>query len=148
MGVRGRGPCAAHVFIWRMKKREASCLPPGEAACVLLPPQSLSWGLRGASAPGRRLLVQTLQDWASSQHGPSGDQGEPICPAACAAPHTGPPPRKPVPAWGGARDAGLGAALGAQHVEKAIPQRVLGLGGGNRCSTPALLCVFCGVFLM
>ena len=55
MGVRGRGPCAAHVFIWRMKKREASCLPPGEAACVLLPPQSLSWGLRGASAPGRRL---------------------------------------------------------------------------------------------
>ena len=70
-------------------------------------------GLGGASAPGRRPLVQTLQDWASFQHGPSGDQGEPICPAArAAAPHTGLPPRKPVPAWGGAWDAGLRTALG------------------------------------
>lgn len=51
LGVRGRGPCAAHVFIWRMKKREASCLPPGGVACVLLPPQSLSWGAGWGGVP-------------------------------------------------------------------------------------------------
>ena len=64
LGVRGRGPCAAHVFIWRMKKREASCLPPGGVACVLLPPQSLSWGAGwGEGCLGSReqtRLVQTL----------------------------------------------------------------------------------------
>ena len=75
------------------------------------------WVGRGASAPGRRL--DWCKPWASFQPsfqallpGPSGDLGEPICSAAwAAAPHTSPPPRKPVPARGGAWDAGLGTAL-------------------------------------